>query len=67
MKKKPATARSTQGGQFILTSDRGEKISAVEGLRLSHRMAAILREGRARDLSGDERRTLIKEQASRKK
>jgi len=65
MKKNPA--RSVQNGQFILTSDRGEKISAVEGLRLSHRMAAILRESRARGLSGDERRTLIKEQASRKK
>ncbi|RWH71443.1 hypothetical protein [Mesorhizobium sp.] len=61
------SARSVQNGQFILTSDRGEKISAIEDLRLSHRIAAILRESRARGLSGDERRTLIKEQASRKK
>ncbi|TRC95480.1 hypothetical protein FJV77_16100 [Mesorhizobium sp. WSM4306] len=67
MKKSPAVARSTEIGQFVLTSDKGEKISAVEGLKLSQRMGAILRDSRARGLSGDERRTLIREQASSKK
>jgi len=67
MKKSHTVIRSGQNGQFVLTSDRGEKISAVEGLRLSRRMATILTESRARGLTGDERRALIKEQASRKK
>ena len=67
MKKSNMIVRSGQNGQFILTSDKGEKISAVEGLKLSRRMATLLTESRARGLTGDERRALIKEQASRKK
>ncbi|MDX8531365.1 hypothetical protein RFM41_04000 [Mesorhizobium sp. VK25A] len=67
MKKSHAIVHSGQNSQFVLTSDRGEKISAVEGLKLSRRMAKILKESRARGLTGDERRALIKEQASRKK
>ncbi|MDH6269018.1 hypothetical protein M2360_004438 [Rhizobium sp. SG_E_25_P2] len=56
-------------GQFLvtgskLTSERGEKISAVEGLKLSPRMEAILRDTKGR--SGDERRAAIKAQFSRK-
>ena len=50
-------------GQFVLTSDKGEKISAVEGLKRSRRMGAISRDNHAKGLSGDERRALIKEQA----
>ncbi|MCV3765194.1 hypothetical protein [Rhizobium sp. TRM95796] len=41
-----------------LTSERGEKISAVEGLRLTPRMEAVLLETRGRP--GDERRAAIK-------
>ncbi|RRI05931.1 hypothetical protein EH240_05200 [Mesorhizobium tamadayense] len=67
MKNSPTANRSSKIGKFILTSDKGEKISAVEGLKLSQRMSTILRESRARGLSGDERRKLIKEQAHRKK
>jgi hypothetical protein len=67
MIKSSKVVRSTKNGQFILSSGRGEKISAVEGMKLSHRMGDILRESRERGLSGDERRTLIREQAHRKK
>lgn len=66
MKKNHTIIHSGQKGPFVLTSDRGEKISAVEGLKLSRRMKAILTESRARGLTGDERRALIKEQASQK-
>lgn len=59
--------RSAKSGQFVLSSDRGEKISAVEGMKLSPRMGTILKESRERGLSGDEHRTLIREQAHRKK
>ncbi|MFV3130548.1 hypothetical protein [Niveispirillum sp. KHB5.9] len=53
-------------GRFILTSERGEKISAVEGLALSPRMAATLRQGAAQGLSGDERRAMVLETLRRK-
>lgn len=62
MKNKVATSRPRKTGQFVLTRDRGEKISAVEGLKLSPRMRAILRDSDAKGLSGDERRALILKQ-----
>lgn len=58
--------RSAKSGQFVLSSDRGAKISAVEGMKLTTRMANTLKEGTSRGLSGDERRTLIKEQIRKK-
>ncbi len=52
--------KSTAGSKptfGMLTRERGEKISAVEGLKLSPRMQAILsRPG----LTGDQRRALIR-------
>ncbi|MBZ9772812.1 hypothetical protein [Mesorhizobium sp. CO1-1-8] len=59
--------RSAKTGQFVLTSARGEKISAVEGMKLSPRMSEVLRQGVQRGLSGDERRSLIKEEIRKKK
>lgn len=44
----------------MLTRSKGEKISAVEGMKLTERMERIL--DRSGGLSGDERRFLIKEQ-----
>jgi hypothetical protein len=66
MKKATDIARATQTGEFVLSRRKGERISAVEGMKLSPRMAAILDESRERGLSGDERRTLVKEQISSK-
>lgn len=54
--------RSAKTGRFVLTRSRGEKISAVEGMKLTERMERIL----DRSASGDERRSLIREQARRK-
>ncbi|MGX8008634.1 hypothetical protein ACVDG8_006190 [Mesorhizobium sp. ORM8.1] len=67
MKNKAAANRLSKTGQFVLTSDKGKKISAVEGLELSPRMGAILSDSRAKGLSGDERRALILKQARLKK
>lgn len=67
MKNKVVTSRRSRAGQFVLTRDKGEKISAVEGLKLSPRMGAVMKEGDAKGLSGDERRALIKEQAQHNK
>lgn len=58
--------RAARTGQFILTSARGEKISAVEGMALSGRMAAALNQGTAQGLSGDERRAMVLEALRRK-
>jgi len=66
MKKSINGARSAKNGHFVLSSRKGEKISAVEGMKLSSRMGMILTESRARGLSGDEQRTLIKKQVSKK-
>lgn len=66
MKKPINSNRSAKCGQFVLSSRRGEKISAVEGMKLSPRMGRILSESRERGLSGDERRSLIKKQVSEK-
>ncbi|MBZ9890056.1 hypothetical protein LB559_19200 [Mesorhizobium sp. BR1-1-3] len=60
-------SRSAKTGQFVLTSERGEKISAVEGMTLSPRMAKLLAQGVRHGLSGDERRSLIKEEIRKKK
>ena len=54
--------RPAKTGRFVLTRARGEKISAVEGLKLTDRMARILN----RAASGDERRALIREELRRK-
>jgi hypothetical protein len=50
--------RSSKSGRFALTRAQGEKISAVEGMKLTGRMKRIL------DLpvTDDERRSLIKAQ-----
>ncbi|MDG4883817.1 type II toxin-antitoxin system RelB/DinJ family antitoxin [Mesorhizobium sp. WSM4884] len=67
MKNKVVASRQSRAGKFVLTRDKGEKICAVEGLKLSPRMGAALKEGDAKGLSGDERRALIKEQAQHNK
>jgi hypothetical protein len=56
------TTRSAKSGRFVLTRSKGEKISAVEGMKLTERMERIL----DRSASGDERRSLIKDQVRRK-
>lgn len=58
--------RAARTGQFILTSARGEKISSVEGVVLSERMAAALSHGLAQGLSGDERRAMVLETLRRR-
>lgn len=58
----PRVSRSAKTGRFVLTSGRGEKISAVEGMRLSDRMRQILMRSASEGLSGDERRSLINEE-----
>ena len=65
MKKATAMARTAQTGQFVLSRRKGERISAVEGMKLSSRMATVLDESRERGLSGDEWRTLVKEPRNR--
>lgn len=66
--KKPShlNTRSVKTGRFVLSSSRGEKISAVEGMKLSPRMDTLLKTTAGRGLSGDERRALIKEQVRKK-
>jgi hypothetical protein len=59
----PKSDCSPKSGHYVLTSSRGAKISAVEGMTLSPRMGHILEQ---RGLSGDERRKLIREQARKK-
>jgi hypothetical protein len=62
---KSSTSRTTgsaKSGRFVLTRSKGEKISAVEGMKLTERMARILDRSARAGLSGDERRSLIKEQ-----
>lgn len=67
MKKHPtSSSRDVKSGQFVLSSKRGERISAVEGLQLSARMRHVIVTTASRGLSGDERRTLIKEQIRKK-
>ncbi|PSH65750.1 hypothetical protein CU102_19945 [Phyllobacterium brassicacearum] len=57
--------RGTIKSGWTLTSTRGEKISAVEGMKLTPRMATALAESRGK--TGDERRTLVKEQLAKTK
>jgi hypothetical protein len=45
--------------EFVLSRRTAESISAVENIKLSPRMAAILDESRERGLSGDEQRTQV--------
>jgi hypothetical protein len=56
------TSRNVVTGR--LTSARGEKISAVEGMTLSPRMRQLL--DRTQDKTGEERRELIKAQFAKK-
>jgi hypothetical protein len=58
--------RSAKTGQFVLTSKRGEKFGAVEGLRLSERMDKVVKHASTRVMSGDERRALVKETLHKK-
>jgi len=60
--KTPKQPRVLQPGR--LTSARGEKISAVEGMMLTPRMRAVL--DLTKDKSGDERRKMIQAQFARK-
>jgi hypothetical protein len=62
MSKKPATTNDFAFSS--LTRKRGEKISAVEGLKLTPRMQALL--DLTKDKSGDERRQLIRAQFTQK-
>lgn len=65
--KNSETARSARTGTFVLTSKRGETFSAVEGLTVSPRMAAVVRNAAGGGfLTSDERRTLIKETLRKK-
>jgi hypothetical protein len=59
---KARTAHRPETGRFVLTRSTGEKISAVEGLKLTGRMRRILDQ----QVSGDERRSLIMETLRRK-
>ncbi|PYE29930.1 hypothetical protein C8J35_1402 [Rhizobium sp. PP-F2F-G38] len=62
-KQSPQTVLITQPSK--LTSARGEKISAVEGMSLSARMRAVLTQ--SKDKSGDERRALVRQQFTKVK
>ncbi len=67
MGKKSATVvRSPKTGQFVLKRSRAERISAVEGMTLSARMATILDDGTRRGLSSDALRARIKAQVRKK-
>lgn len=58
--------RAAKSGQFILTSKRGEKISAVEGMKATPRVTAAVKSMAASALSSADRRAHVKE-AIRKK
>lgn len=65
MKNRPApTTSSAKAERFVLTRATGEKISAVEGMKLTERMRRLL--DQTEGLAGDERRSLIKELVRRK-
>lgn len=67
MKNDTKHGQSAKNGQFVLTSKRGEKFSAVEGLSVSKRMDTVVREtSSGRYLTSDERRTIIKETLRKK-
>jgi hypothetical protein len=66
VQKSPKAVGPDRIGSFVLSSRRGEKISAVEGMVLSSRMRKILSESRESGLTGDERRALVKQQVSKK-
>jgi hypothetical protein len=57
MRSNPSKAGHSEGGHS-LTSQRGEKISAVEGLTLTPRMRELLEQ--TKDRPGEERRALIR-------
>ncbi len=58
--------RSAKTGKFVLTSSRGAKISEIEGLKLSPRMAETLTLGARKGLTGNELRAAIKGQIGKK-
>jgi len=49
--------------RFVLNRSRGEKISAVEGMRLTERMKRVLDRGANAGLSGEELRSTIRKHA----
>jgi hypothetical protein len=65
-KQRTSPSRDVKSGQYVLSSKRGERISAVEGMHLTPRMRDVMVAATSRGLSGDERRTLIKEQIRKK-
>ena len=58
--------RSATTGQFVLNRSLAEKISAVEGMTLSARMATILDEASRQGLKGDALRARIKAETHKK-
>ena len=65
MRNRPVpTARPAKSSGFVLTRATGEAISAVEGMKLTERMRRLLDD--TEGLSGDERRSLIRDLVRRK-
>ena len=64
MEKQSSTAASSNQPRK-LTSTRGEKISAVEGMVLTPRMRTVLAQSQGK--SGDERRALVRKQFAKTK
>ena len=62
----PRIARPPRSSGFVLTRERGERISAVEGMTLTQRMAEVLERGAREGLSGEETRALIRQAARRR-
>jgi uncharacterized membrane protein YebE (DUF533 family) len=62
----PRIERKAKSDGFVLTRERGERISAVEGMTLTPRMTDLLERGVREGLSGDETRALIRQAARRR-
>ncbi len=60
------TVSRAKAGRFVLTSERGEKISAVEGLKASARVRETVQAAAGRSLSGEARRSLVMESLRKK-
>lgn len=61
MSKTSATRRAGTTTRFLLNMDRGEKITAVEGLRLTERMRHLVLDPRTETLTSEERRAIVKD------
>lgn len=55
----------TPSDGFVLNSERGKTLGAIEGMSLSIRMESLLRQSKERGLSGDQSRALIRAEAKR--